>query len=91
VIFRLKNSRNSQAYNLVCTKTIKLDNNKTWTVTVSGIGFEVLQIALQDAVEKQQLIVEELKAMPEKSKVHKLVAEQSHLLEGTLSLLNRIT
>jgi hypothetical protein len=58
---------------------------------VSGIGFEVLQIALQDAVEKQQLIVEELKAMPEKSKVHKLVAEQSHLLEGTLSLLNRIT
>ncbi len=58
---------------------------------MSGIGFEVLQIALQDAVEKQQLIVEELKAMPEKSKVHKLVAEQSHLLEGTLSLLNRIT
>jgi hypothetical protein len=46
---------------------------------------------LQDAVEKQQLIVEELKAMPENSKVRKLVAEQSHLIEGTLSLLNRIT
>jgi hypothetical protein len=50
-------------------------------VTVSGIGFEVLQIALQDAVEKQQLIVGELKALP----------EQFHLLEGSLSLLNRIT
>jgi hypothetical protein len=58
---------------------------------VSGIGFEVLQIALQDAVEKQQLIVEELKAKPENSKVRKLVAEQSHLIEGTLSLLNCIT
>jgi hypothetical protein len=58
---------------------------------VSGIGFEVLQIALQDAVEKQQLIVEELKVMPEKSKVLKLVEEQSHLLEGSLTLLNRIT
>jgi hypothetical protein len=60
-------------------------------VTVSGIGFEVLQIALQDAVEKQQLIVGELKALPEQSKVRKLVAEQLHLLEGSLSLLNRIT
>jgi hypothetical protein len=60
-------------------------------VTVSGIGFEVLQIALQDAVEKQQLIVEELKALLEQSKVRKLVAEQLHLLEGSLSLLNRIT
>jgi hypothetical protein len=58
---------------------------------VSGIGFEVLQIALQDAVEKQQLIVEELKALLEQSKVRKLVAEQLHLLEGSLSLLNRIT
>jgi hypothetical protein len=60
-------------------------------VTVSGIGFEVLQIALQDAVEKQQLIVGELKALPEQSMVRKLVAEQLHLLEGSLSLLNRIT
>jgi hypothetical protein len=60
-------------------------------VTVSGIGFEVLKIALQDAVEKQQLIVEELKALLEQSKVRKLVAEQLHLLEGSLSLLNRIT
>ncbi len=60
-------------------------------VEVIGNVFEVLQIALQDAVEKQQLIVEELKAMPEKSKVRQLVAEQSHLLEGTLSLLKRIT
>jgi hypothetical protein len=60
-------------------------------VTVSVIGFEVLQIALQDAVEKQQLIVEELKALLEQSKVRKLVAEQLHLLEGSLSLLNRIT
>jgi hypothetical protein len=45
---------------------------------VSGIGFEVLKIALQDAVEQQQLIVEELKATPENSKVRKLVAEQSY-------------
>jgi hypothetical protein len=58
---------------------------------MSSIGFEVLQIALQDAVEKQQFIIEELKAMPETSKVRKLVAEQSHLIEGTLSLLKRIT
>jgi hypothetical protein len=58
---------------------------------MSSIGFEILQIALQDAVEKQQLIIEELKAMPETSKVRKLVAEQSHLIEGTLSLLKRIT
>ena len=58
---------------------------------MSGIGFEVLKIALQDAVEKQQLIVEELKALLEQSKLRKLVAEQLHLLEGSLSLLNRIT
>jgi hypothetical protein len=57
---------------------------------VSSIGFEVLQIALQDAVEKQQLIVEELKALPEQSKVRKLVVEQFHLLEDSLTLLNRI-
>jgi hypothetical protein len=59
-------------------------------VTLSSIGFEVLKIALQDAVEKQQLIIEELKTTPETSKVRKLVAEQSHLIEGTLSLLKRI-
>jgi hypothetical protein len=93
VILPLKNSRIPQfrLNNLVYNKTNGLDNYNTWTVTVSGIGFEVLKIALQDAVEKQQLIVEELKAMPEKSKVRQLLAEQSHLLEGTLSFLNRIT
>ena len=58
---------------------------------MSSIGFEILQIALHDAVEKQQLIIEELKAKPETSKVRKLVAEQFHLIEGTLSLLKRIT
>jgi hypothetical protein len=58
---------------------------------MSGIGIEVLKIALKDAVEKQRLINEELKALPEQSNVHKLVTEQSHLLEETLTLLNRIT
>jgi hypothetical protein len=58
---------------------------------VSCIGFEVLQIALQDAVEKQQLILEELKALSEKPKVRKLVLEQLHLLEESLTLLSRIT
>jgi hypothetical protein len=42
---------------------------------MGGIRFEVLQIALQDVVEKQQLIEEELNASPEKSKVRKLVVE----------------
>ena len=42
---------------------------------MSSIGFEVLQIALHDAVEKQQLIEEELNALPEKSKVRKHVVE----------------
>jgi DNA-binding MurR/RpiR family transcriptional regulator len=60
-------------------------------VDMSNIGFEVLKIALKDAVEKQQLITEELKELPEESKVRKLVAEQSHTLEETLTLLNRIT
>jgi DNA-binding MurR/RpiR family transcriptional regulator len=58
---------------------------------MSCIGFEVLKIALKDAVEKQRLIDEELKSLPEKSKVHKLLTEQSHLLEKILTLLNRIT
>ncbi len=42
---------------------------------MGGIRFEVLQIALQDVVEKQQLIEEELNALPEKSKVRKHVVE----------------
>jgi hypothetical protein len=46
---------------------------------------------LKDAVEKQQLISEELKKLPEQSKARKLVAEQSHILEETLTLLNRIS
>jgi hypothetical protein len=58
---------------------------------MSGIGIEVLKIALEDAVEKQRLIDEEIKALPEQSKVHKLVTEQFHILEETLTLLNRIT
>jgi hypothetical protein len=58
---------------------------------MSGIGLEVLKIALNDAVEKQQLITEELQELPEQSKVRKFVAEQSKLLEETLTLLNRIT
>jgi hypothetical protein len=64
-------------------------NNKE--VDMSGIGFEVLKIALKDSVEKQQLITEELKELPEQSKVRKFVDEQSKLLEETLTLLNRIT
>jgi hypothetical protein len=57
---------------------------------MSNIGIEVLKIALQDAVKRQQLIDDELAQMPEQSNVRKLVAEQSHLLEETLTLLNRI-
>ncbi len=57
---------------------------------MGGIRFEVLQIALQDVVEKQQLIEEELNALPEKSRVRKLVVEQFHIFEGSLTLLNRI-
>jgi hypothetical protein len=57
---------------------------------MSNIGFEVLKIALQDAVEKQQLITAELQELAEHSKVRKLVAEQSELLKEMLTLLNRI-
>jgi hypothetical protein len=57
---------------------------------MSSIGFEVLKIALYDAVEKQQLISAELEELAEHSKVRKLVAEQSELLKETLTLLNRI-
>jgi hypothetical protein len=57
---------------------------------MSGIRFEVLRIALQHIVEKQQLIEEELNALPEKSRVRKLVVEQFHIFEGSLTLLNRI-
>jgi hypothetical protein len=57
---------------------------------MSNIGFEVLKIALQDAVEKQQLITAELQELAEHPKVRKLVAEQSELLKEMLTLLNRI-
>jgi hypothetical protein len=59
-------------------------------IVMSNIGIEVLKIALIGAVEKQQLITAELEQMPEQSNVRKLVAEQTHLLEETLTLLNRI-
>jgi hypothetical protein len=59
-------------------------------IVMCNIGIEVLKIALQDAVKRQQLIDDELAQMPEQSNVRKLVAEQSHLLEETLTLLNRI-
>lgn len=58
---------------------------------MSNIGIEVLKIALDEAVEKQRLITAELKELPEKAKVRKLVTEQTHLIEETLTLLNRIT
>ena len=58
---------------------------------MSCIGFEVLKIALKDAVEKQLLITAELQELPDQSKVRKLVKEQTHLLEEALTLLNRIT
>jgi hypothetical protein len=54
------------------------------------IGFEVLKLALNDAIKKEQLIAEELKELPEQLKARKLVAEQSQLLKETLTLLNRI-
>jgi predicted homoserine dehydrogenase-like protein len=58
---------------------------------MSSIGIEVIKIALNDAIKKEQLISEELNELPEQSKVRKLVTEQTHLLEETLTLLNRIT
>jgi RecB family endonuclease NucS len=62
---------------------------------MSNIGISVLKIALQDAVTRQQLITAELEQMPlaqmpEESNIRKLIAEQSHLLEEKLTLLNRI-
>jgi hypothetical protein len=57
---------------------------------MSNIGIEVLEIALDDAVEKQRLITAELQELPEHSRVRKLVAEQTQLLKETLTLLNRI-
>jgi hypothetical protein len=57
---------------------------------MSNIGLEVLKIALHDAVKKQRLITVELQELPEHSNVRKLVAEQSQLIEETLTLLNRI-
>jgi hypothetical protein len=57
---------------------------------MSNIGFEVLKIALDDAVEKQRFITAELQELPEKAKVRQLVTEQTHLLEDALTLLNRI-
>jgi hypothetical protein len=63
-------------------------NNKE--VDMSGIGIEILKIALKDAVEKQKLIAEELKELPEQSNVRKLVTEQTQLLKETLTLLNSI-
>jgi hypothetical protein len=57
---------------------------------MSGIGIEVLKIALNDAVEKQRLITAELQKLQEHSNIRKLVAEQSQHLEKTLTLLNRI-
>jgi RecB family endonuclease NucS len=60
---------------------------------MSTIGLEVLKIALHDAVEKQRFItaeLQELQELPEQSNVRKLVAEQSQLIEKTLTLLNRI-
>jgi hypothetical protein len=57
---------------------------------MSSIGIEVLKIALDDAVENQRLITAELQELPEYSKVRKLVAEQTHLLEEALTLFNRI-
>jgi hypothetical protein len=57
---------------------------------MSNIGFKVLKIGLEDAVEKQQLIFAELQELPLHSKVHKLAAEQSEFLYETLTLLNHI-
>jgi DNA-binding MurR/RpiR family transcriptional regulator len=57
---------------------------------MNTIGFKLLKIALEDAVKKQRFIDEELKALPEELKARKLVAEQTHFLEETITLLNRI-
>jgi hypothetical protein len=62
----------------------------TWKLMMSNISIEVLKIALLDAVKKQQLIDEELKELPEQSKVRQLVTEQLKLLKESLFLLNRI-
>jgi hypothetical protein len=57
---------------------------------MNTIGFKLLKIALEDAVKKQRFIDEKLKALPEELKARKLVAEQTHFLEETITLLNRI-
>jgi hypothetical protein len=57
---------------------------------MSNIRFEVLKLALIDAITKQQLIASEMQELPEHSKLRKLVEEQSLLLKKMKSLLNRI-
>ncbi|MFQ3197374.1 MAG: hypothetical protein ACJAUL_001130 [Paraglaciecola sp.] len=58
---------------------------------MSGIGIEVLRIALIDAVERQRAITEQLQAWPERSQLLELVQQQSKSLKETLRLFNRIT
>jgi hypothetical protein len=65
-----------------------IDNREV--IVMSNIGFEVLKLALIDAITKQKLIASEMQELPEHSKVHKLVEEQSLLLKEMMSLLNRI-
>ena len=69
-------------------KVNQLDNNTE--VDMSNISLEVLKIALDDAVTRQQLITTELEQMPEQSNVRKLIEEQTRLLKESLTLLNRI-
>ena len=58
---------------------------------MSGVGIEVLRIALKDAVERQLAITAQLQELPEQSKLHELVAEQTRLIKETLILFDRIT
>jgi hypothetical protein len=55
---------------------------------MSGIGIEVLKIALVDAVKNQKLISENI---IKKKPVSELVDEQTKLLESIVLLLDRIS
>ncbi|MFQ3236384.1 MAG: hypothetical protein ACI9C4_001955 [Paraglaciecola sp.] len=58
---------------------------------MSGVGIEILRIALIDAVERQRAITEQLKEWPEQLQLLELVEEQSKSLKEALRLFNRIT
>lgn len=59
---------------------------------MSRIGIKVLQISIRDAIKRQRVITDELQklAEPKQGQLHKLVAEQTRLMQETLSLFDRM-